>query len=272
MVLRDVRREYLHAMRSLWGDGHWITWQPSLRLRLGDIGAVTHGELVLFDSLAGRNIAFASAASGGRDELVYDSNGHASVSFANSAHSDAPVGSLTPIEASVAVSFGKDATAFIALAGIREIRIDSIPSLAAKIMEEYWNGWWQPEYVVITHLVEARSSTILLAAEQGSSVELHASTAVEPVGLRLADLASGFQVTRSRGLGYQLVCQDALTPLFRALSIKKSFWRELRTRYQRQPLESAIPPPPELIAFAATHPEMIFDEIHQPDHIVIEER
>lgn len=271
MVLRDVRREYLRAMRGLWGEGHWITWQPSLRLRLGDIGAVTHGEVVLFDSLAGRGIDFTTAASGGRDELVYDSNGHASVSFATSAHSESPVGLLSSTEASVTVSFGKDATAFIALAGIREIRIDSIPSLATKIMEEYWKGWWQPEYVVITHIVEARSGTILLAAEQGSSVELHASTAVEPVSLRLADLASGFQVARSRGLGYQLVCQDALTPLSRALSIRKSFWRELRTRYQRQPLESVIPPPRELMTFATSHPNMIFDGIPQPDRIVIEE-
>lgn len=37
MVLRNVRREYLRAMRGLWGEGPWITWQPSLRLRLGDI-------------------------------------------------------------------------------------------------------------------------------------------------------------------------------------------------------------------------------------------
>src|SRR5262249_11677450 len=108
-------------------------------------------------------------------------------------------------------------------------------------------------------------------AEQESSVELRASAEVGSASLRIADLASGFQVVRSQGLGYHLVCHDALTPLSRALSIKKSFLRELRTRYERQALESVIPPPPDLIAFADSHADMIFDEIPQPGRIVIEE-
>lgn len=68
---------------------------------------------------------------------------------------------------------------------------------------------------MITHLVEAQAGTILLAAEQGSSVELRAHADMGESRLHAIDLATSVQIAHARGLGYQLVCQDALTPFSR---------------------------------------------------------
>lgn len=108
--MRDVRREYMRAMRELWGGAHWITWQPNIRLRLGDIGAIDRGELILIDNLASRGIPFSAVAEKGGDELVYDSNGKATVSIKLSGQVDVAFGSLMLTDAGAKVSFGNEAT------------------------------------------------------------------------------------------------------------------------------------------------------------------
>ncbi|MGH4013827.1 MAG: hypothetical protein ACRDSL_07815 [Pseudonocardiaceae bacterium] len=219
----------------------------------------------MIDNLASRDIPFSAVAEEVRDELVYDSNGKAAVSIKLSGQADVAFGALAPADAGAKVSFGKEATVFVALAGLRQTRIDSIPDLSVKIIEEYWKGWWQPEYVVITHLVEAQAGTILLAAEQDSSVELRARADIGESRLHAVQLATSVQIAHSKGLGYQLVCQDALTPFSRAFALKKSFWKELHTHYRRQTLESATRPPVELLQRAASEPGVLAEEIPQPD-------
>jgi hypothetical protein len=262
--MADIRRQYMQAMRRLWGSGYWITWQPNTRLQLGDVGALINNQLIIVDNLAARGIKFSTVVANVRDELVYDSNGHASVSMKLAGQIDPVFAALTLAEAGAKVSFGTDASVFVALVGVRETRMASVPDLTAEIVAQYWKGWWQPEYVVITHLVQARAGTILVAAEQGSSVEFRARSGVGVDQLRLADLATSVQVAHSRGLGYQLVCHDTLTPFSHAIGLKRSFLNELRTHYPRQAFESASDPPAELLRSVASLPETVDDDLPQP--------
>jgi hypothetical protein len=58
-------------------------------------------------------------------------------------------------------------------------------------------------------------------------------------------------------MGLQLTATRTLTPFFRAMWIKDSFWRGIQAKYGPQPLERAMTPPPELLE-AAADPDEIF--------------
>src|ERR1700743_3017800 len=107
--MADIRTQYMQAMRRLWGPGYWITWQPNTRLKIGDIGAIVKNELILVDNLTARGIKFSSVVTNVRDELTYDSNGHAAVSMKLAGQTDSAFAALTTAEAGAKVSFGKDA-------------------------------------------------------------------------------------------------------------------------------------------------------------------
>ena len=255
--MATARSDYVHAMRDLWGAGYWTTWQPGVRLRLGDVGSVERGDFVPIDDLASKGIEIQEIPAGGRDDLLYDSNGNAKVELKLTGALAQGFSALTAADAGARITFSNGATVFVLLRGLRETRVRNVPALAEQVVREAWNGWWQKDFAVITHLVSAASGTILLASQSDAAVELRAKAGVGSAGLTVADLGAGVNVARSHGMGFQLTAKTALTPFFRAVWVKDSFWRGIQAKYGAQPLERAPAPPRELLDEAAD-PEALF--------------
>jgi hypothetical protein len=168
--MSSVRGDYARAMRDLWGPSYWSTWQPSVRLRLGDVGTVEKGDFVPIDDLASKEIEIAQVRAGERDDLLYDSNGKARVEFKATGALAQGFSALTAADAGARISFQDGATVFVSLKGLRETRLRNIPEVAKKVVHEAWNGWWQKDFAVVTHLVTASSGTILIASEHEANV------------------------------------------------------------------------------------------------------
>lgn len=254
--MASVRNDYLRAMRDLWGGEYWSTWQPSVRLGLGDIGSIENGDFVPIDDLGSKGIELEPVSAAQRDDLFYDSNGQAKVELKLTGALAQGFSALTTADAGARITFSNGASVFVLLRGLRETRVRNVPALVEEVIREAWKGWWQKDFAVITHLVTASSGTILLASQREAAVELRASAGVGNGGLNIADLAAGVNVARSHGMGFQLTTTETLTPFFRAMWVKDSFWHGLRARYGSQPLEGLErEEPPQELLDAAARPE-----------------
>ena len=80
---------------------------------------------------------------------------------------------------------------------------------------------WETGWIVITKVVRARHTTILVSGERGAFVELRASGSVAPSGVEIAEIAAGFQKAKHSNMSIHLVSQGNLTPLYEAHRLVK---------------------------------------------------
>ena len=259
-MAKTLPETYIAAVRELWGPGYWVTWQPSVRLRLGDVGAVEGGQFVPVTSLADLDVSFRQDKAQARDDLVSDSSGHASVRFKLAGKSSEAFSVLSRVDAGAAIEFHGQAATVLSMAGLREDRIVDLPTLAADLTRALWDGRWSKNFVVVSHVVVANSGTIVISAGDGGRCELRVVSSIGVGPTRLADLAGSVEVAHTEKVGFHLASAKNLTPYFRALRIRTSWRRKVSVEYSsRQPLESASPVPADLRSIARAYPDNVFE-------------
>jgi hypothetical protein len=254
----------------LFGEGYWATWQPNVRHTLGEVGVIEHGMLVSIDHLRDQGLALEpEAQTTSRDVVTYRSNEAIRVTMKAAGTASAGLLALSAAEAGAVVEFGHDGGIVLDLSGVQETRLPRQQDLAKHVVSRWRQGEWRENQVVVTHLLAARSGTILAAAGSGARAELR-FTAPQPALPVEANLSAGFEVAHSEALSVRIAGKE-LTPVFRVIGLKTTWLGRIKTVYGSvQPFRTGALTDDafdDLLAEAEEEPEVVLGALNQSDFI-----
>lgn len=263
--MADPSRAFIRALSGVWGRDYWVTWHPSSRRALGDVGTVGPSGLVPIAELPGPVAVPSGPGPAGRDSLTWYTAGAVDVTYGGTAQAAEPTGALAGAHGRALVRFTRKNALLVVYRGLSESRLTDQPRLARELLTRYWTGDWDASWCVVSHLVTAASGTVLMAADKGATAELAAGASLAAGPASLADLAAEVRVHRSSALRCELVGRR-MTPFYRVLRLRRRFLRGIEVSYGDVRGSSDRPPqvPPDILEEVEDTPEAALESPPQP--------
>jgi hypothetical protein len=219
--------------------GFLATWLPNAAIRLGDVGAMSGGKFQRVTSLGDLGITFQVRKGSQPIDLSHSSEEGVSINLSGNAAADAG-----PAEANagVAVVFGSKGSFVFQATGCVEHSIEDQAKLGRDVIAKFKSGGdWDPDWVVINTVVEAKCATVLVSSSSEGKVELTAKGNLPPNGLALANADAGLHLSSLQGDVLHFVAQQGLTPMFRVSRIKRGLLARLLGKTEFEHVKSIGP-------------------------------
>lgn len=234
---------------------------PNSRLELGDI--IDRFTLKHQGNIGNRqehSITFSSKSASTIASFEYHSEGGASI--ATKAAGRLVLGSsLAKADAGLVVKFTKENAIVFEASHCASTAIEDLEALVKSIVKLSAARHWNPDWVVVTEVMQAKYATIIISAGRSAQIDLKATGKITPGGLRLADPEARFQAASYRDIAYKFIAEDGLTPLYRATGINQSLlerWRRSLASRFRGPTATSGSPVEEVPAEAFA--ELLVDD------------
>lgn len=213
---RKYTRELFREFR------YFAAWLPGTPFELGDIGIMKGKQFTKIGNLKDEkfNIRFEIENDSTPSDINHSSKGAVIVTAKLSGTASPTNSTLTELEAGFNVSFSKENAILFKAKNTFNHTIKDQIKLGDEILTLYKNRKWDKDYVVITEIVEAESSTILISSEKNSSIDIKASADIGSKALDIADTSLELGLKFSRGVSTELICKGDLTPLFKVSKVK----------------------------------------------------
>ena len=126
--------------------------------------------------------------------------------------------------AGIELSFNKqDAVVLIVRKGYAH-RIANIHTLRTELFEREASGEFPRDYAVVTSVVAAGSSTVLLSSARDAKFAASAKADLKAGLVDLANAQLGFSRVAASNLETEIVASKGLTPLFKLVGFKRGGW------------------------------------------------
>jgi len=218
----SVNRTYTRELKE--NLNYTATWLPNLRLSLGDVGVLHKHSFTYRTSLAHLGIPFGESGPGASAAYSHVSSG--SVQRDIKLAGKAPVAGSVLADADAGITFSFSSThAVVFLASDCTIRViaDQEP-LRKAILEAYAAGGWEKDHVVVTELVMAGATTIIISEGSAGRYELRAKAGVMPT-LEAMNVDGNFSLVHDSQIGFNCLATAGMTPLFRCLGVRTGWFR-----------------------------------------------
>ncbi|HZF49894.1 MAG TPA: AAA family ATPase, partial [Polyangiaceae bacterium] len=193
--------------------GFTATWPPNDLRAVGDVGILSDGAFVRMTTLRKLGIAF--------DVRVTE----APAGLAHASSEDVSISVVSPKigPAAAVVELGSSGAFLFQSKGAERVAIDDPAKLSRDVMARLKAGAvWDPEWVVVTDVVTAKSATLLLSNESSSRLEIGVRPGIWPDPAALADVDAGLHVVSQRGEATVMLAEQSLAPLYRTFRIKRA--------------------------------------------------
>lgn len=131
-------------------------------------------------------------------------------------------------DASISLSFSRDGGFALSYDEAQVSRFQDVPVAQRDVLAAIRAGWWDPQWVLITHVISTTSASLVVSTGASSSIELHANASIPDIGnVQISDPALGWSASSWIGSGYTSLCR-AGTPLYRCTKIKRSWLGRLK--------------------------------------------
>jgi len=214
----DIYTREIHDNMNL-----YAAWPPGEMLSLGDYGILIEkrfdrrGNIYSDFGIPKREKKYPSIAN-----YKFSSLGRVQTSFKPSAQANLQ-GIVNIIHASLDINFSDSNAVFFNSANCSQSSIDSIESiLAQEIIKLYKKGKWNPNFVIVSKLINADSTTAVISGSSSASISLEAASPQVPF-INLADASIGLNSKSEKDIGFSIVSQGGLTPLFGLHKLKTYF-------------------------------------------------
>lgn len=210
------------------------TWLPLRTLSLGDVGVIKDNIFETQSTLEAMNVPFARSASQPTGAMRYNSHDGVSTVFKVAGSAPAVGSALATADAGVSIKFSRAEAVVFEANGCTIEAISDLANVGDQLVKRYQAKKWNPEFYVITEVVKAHASTILISSGSSAAIELRAGGKLEAAGFSLADLNAQFKVVSTNGMGFEIVSHTKLSPLFKAWRVRPRFWRTDWEKYHLQ--------------------------------------
>ncbi len=198
---------------------YYAAWLPGISLRLGDIGIINdQNQFIPKTSLKNRGITFEVREDSKKDDLKHSSSEGVSISMKAAGEVLAGTKVLKPADVGFIAEFGRANAVVFHADGVVSTRIEDIDKLVTDIAAKAEKNEWKKEWAVITELITADSSTILISNSNNARIEIKASADVPGLNIASADAKLG--VAFESGMHTSIVAKNGLTPLFNVAKLE----------------------------------------------------
>lgn len=213
------------------------SWPPGARLQLGDVGT-TDGDNVFMrlSSLQALGVPFKEMlASEGRENYQYASKGGVDFGVKLAGEPSSLLPNVPLHKAGLGIRFKRKHAVVFRADGARHSRIEDLLLLRNEVLSLIQAGQWNRDWSIVTHLVSADATTVLVGSSASSGIEFELDGAVQAGGLELLSATGSLHTVASREMELAMVGTGGATPLFRGMRVKRRFFlfgpEELRAAY-----------------------------------------
>lgn len=199
---------------------YFATWLPGVPLELGAIGIFKNNEFTAVSSLKNEGIEFDIEDDITKSDLEHATNGAVTITTKLSGTLPAAGSVLADVDAGFTVEFSQQNAILFKANGTVIPRINDQIKLGKEIISRYQQDKWEKDWVVITELVKADSSTIIISSSNKGKVELKANANIKAAKLDIADAGLELGCPYSKDLSTKIITEKGLTPLFKISKIK----------------------------------------------------
>lgn len=221
--MTSTAQQYVSEIRQ--ALKYHAAWLPGSKLTLGTIGDVQDDVFVPMDTITGElgiSVQFEELPHEGTDSLTYQSQSGVIIQTKASGATSTAFKYLGEADAGMSISFGKRGACVLSLREYRTHRIANQIRLQRELLQRI-DYQWKPSYAVITEVVVAKTGTILVCEDNQAYIELFAKGEITNPITDVGDVNLAFKVAHTEGHVFSIVGASHLTPLFRAIRVKKSF-------------------------------------------------
>lgn len=214
--MASPRKSYTKQMANKFG--YYATWFPTVPLKLGDYGIMQKKYLfVRVGNVHDLGIKFNKRIDTTANSIDYQTSDSVSMDITVGADTKLP---NTPISTKIDFTFKKENSVVFKAKGVKSHSIEDQGKLGKEIVKLFANQKWNKKHRVITELVPADSTTIIIASSKSSKLELTASGDIS-ASIDIANAKLGLRVVKAHGMSYTEIAKKGLVPLFRLSGIKK---------------------------------------------------
>lgn len=234
------------------------TWPLAASMDLGAIGQFRGDHLFeQISALVHFGIAVTTDESPyDSDKLTYASKGGTSFSLgAGAAMPTASTGGVATATATLEVKFSREYGVIFRASDLHSTRVSNEPALARAVLPLVSSHQWERDWYVVTQVLTAASTTVMIANSDSASVELAVHGEVTAGGLDVLDAKFSPQVTSQHDMHTIMINGSRATPLFRAKRVKRRFFS------RRPELKAGYAVDDAQLQSAEDNPDELFDDI-----------
>ena len=199
----------------------FANWVPQQPINLGDYGRFQKGVFHRDGALEDLGIKVHRVAPDEARALYqYHSKNSSSAQLKLNASSKAS--GVAKATAGLEIKFADANSVFFNAAGCALRTVTNISDIGAAVRAKLDEGTWEYDWVVVTSLIDAKSTTAIVSSSSNGAIVLNAEGDVPNVDLANAALKLG--VNSESNIGFKAVTEPNCSPLF---ACHKAHWRML---------------------------------------------
>lgn len=200
----------------------YANWPIGEPVKIGDYG-IMNGRIFIREGniIDDYNIQFQSRIDTTQDHYYFKSTDSVKVEFFPKGSYIQP--GMPRIKASMKIDFANEESVFFNAAGIKNHSIESLAKLGETILSMFKQGKWSEKRVIVTQIVQADSTTIIISGKSGASISLDAESEAIP-NIDLADASIRISVRVDDGVAFKIITEDGYFPMIGISGIKPKRW------------------------------------------------
>lgn len=254
----SVNQTYTRELKE--NLNYTATWFPNVRLELGHVGVLSKHEFIYRTSLEKLKIPFEATKRGAKATYSHTSSNSVKRDIKLAGQAPLVGSTLADVDAGITFSFGaQHGIVFLASDCTVRMIADQEP-LKQAILDAFRAGKWERDYVVVTELVEAGATTIIVSEGSSGRYELKAKAGLVPT-IDAINVEGNFASVHESQIGFRCLAEKGMTPLFRCLGVRTGFFRDdVVTR------DAIVPGSDPAQVSAPKQREVIVDEVEYEDY------
>lgn len=224
----SVAEQYAREIKR--GLEYNATWLPGDELKLGHVGEVQDGIFVPQDTIKHLLDLDLHPEPNAHEGFSLTYQSHAGVSLAAKAKGETSTlfQHIGKAQAGISVTFQNQGACVFSVPRYRIQRAGSQITFRRQLLDRIDDSW-QENWAIVTEIVLAESATILVSHESSAKVEISAAADIQNPLADVGRADIGLAVAHTHGHVLSIVAEQGLTPLFRAIRVKRGWFGRVST-------------------------------------------
>lgn len=182
---------------------HEANFPPSRPIELGAYGVMENGYFKRYGNIKDTfGIVYEPLPDDNPSYETFKSEG--SVGVKVGAKGDIGTGGVPLLKSQIEFSFSSDKSLFFSSAGVKYIQMKNLDYVGQQLVELYKQNKWKKKYVLISSVLEAGNTLILISGSDQCNVVVEAKSA-ELQELDLANISAEFRIKFSSQVSYEIL-------------------------------------------------------------------
>lgn len=221
----DPVKFYLEDLKKK-SKGYRPTWLPAVRLSVGDYGVL---EKDVFSREGNIYTDFKIEVKPKPGEkspsLNFSSEKGVALTTKIKGKVEPKAELLGEADAGFIVEFSKGSGYICNLKEYSVTLIENLGKIKTEVLQRFNEGKWDENHVIISQVITADSSTILVSGQSSTKLEFKANADVKVADMDIADAKMKLQYLSGKTIAVNEAGREGTTPLYRAIGIDKKFLR-----------------------------------------------